>query len=1020
MVDWSGLIKTRELQGFKTIQFDLPRDGYVSLNIKNAAGEVVRQLTTATFFAKGQNEVRWDGLTTPSWNRPGTPVASGEYTWSALYHAGIGLRLRGWACNSGNAPWDGPSSKNNWGGDHGIPTTCAASGKQVYLAWSGAEAGKAVLAVDLAGNVLWTNMRGGIAGAAGLACDGEVLYVLGGLAGPDSEGANIYKLDTKNGSYLSWDDKDTVDLAMNKILDVPPPTEKDGQPLKSDGVAVLDGHLFLSFSGLNTVAIVDAKTGKLIKRLSVPGPRHLQAVSDKLLYVVSEQRRVLAVNPQTGEIHELVAGLSEATGIAVDADGIVYVATRGRENQVTAYSPAGQLLRKIGRPGGRSLLGAWTADGMAFAAGMAVDTEGKLWIAEADVTPKRISVWNTASGRLSGEFFGPSSYGALGGNINPLEPSLMVGQGCEWLLDPKTGRSTCLGVITRDGMENSRFAVGANGKLYLATAGNWAFNNGPLRIFERTGGNSAGWGEYRLRSMFFQRDEKGQDIGQTGHGATSGAKQSCFWSDENGDGERQENEVAAVDGDLRFSGWYMNMTPDLSLYSADKQFKLAGFTTCGAPKYDLAHPVVMPASGLGSADGRLVLQSGDYGADHGLFRCFDIASKKQLWTYPDNFVGVHGSHNAPPPETGMIRGSFTPCGAVKLPDPIGNIWAIATNVGEWHLLTGDGYYLTRLFQPDPLKVHFPDDAVPGASLDNAPCGMGGEDFGGSITLAADGKLYVQAGKTGFWNVEVTGLDTVKQISGGAPLAISPAEVAEAGRLREQYLQAFVGTRKLNVKRVTPKFTGNLDADFPGAELANFKKQDDAAVRGTVAWDDTQLFVAWDVTDASPWVNGADAPEFLYARGDTVDLQLGTDPQADRQRAEAGAGDLRLSIGNFKGTPTAILYRKVSADKHPKEFSSGIIKQYRIESVTTLTDAKINVQMRDRGYLVEAAIPLATLGLALKPGLTLSGDLGVTHGDPAGSDTVLRTYWNNQKTGIVNDEVFELMVEPKYWGEFFFE
>ena len=50
------------------------------------------------------------------------------------------------------------------------------------------------------------------------------------------------------------------------------------------------------------------------------------------------------------------------------------------------------------------------------------------------------------------------------------------------------------------------------------------------------------------------------------------------------------------------------------------------------------------------------------------------------------------------------------------------------------------------------------------------------------------------------------------------------------------------------------------------------------------------------------------------------------------------------------------------------------------------------------------------------GLTLRGDFGVTHGDPAGKRTRLRTYWSNQHTGIVDDAVFELMLEPKHWGE----
>ena len=38
--------------------------------------------------------------------------------------------------------------------------------------------------------------------------------------------------------------------------------------------------------------------------------------------------------------------------------------------------------------------------------------------------------------------------------------------------------------------------------------------------------------------------------------------------------------------------------------------------------------------------------------------CYDIASGQRALDYPDTFVGVHGSHNAPPPEVGLIRGSF--------------------------------------------------------------------------------------------------------------------------------------------------------------------------------------------------------------------------------------------------------------------------------------------------------------------------------------------------------------------------
>ena len=91
----------------------------------------------------------------------------------------------------------------------------------------------------------------------------------------------------------------------------------------------------------------------------------------------------------------------------------------------------------------------------------------------------------------------------------------------------------------------------------------------------------------------------------------------------------------------------------------------------------------------------------------------------------------------------------------------------------------------------------------------------------------------------------------------------------------------------------------------------------------------------------------------------------------------------------------------------------------MDSVIVLKDAKITATKRGDGYVVEAIIPLSALDLKPADGLTLRGDFGATHGDPAGQRTRLRTYWNNQHTGIVDDAVFELQLEPKNWGELIF-
>jgi hypothetical protein len=164
---------------------------------------------------------------------------------------------------------------------------------------------------------------------------------------------------------------------------------------------------------------------------------------------------------------------------------------------------------------------------------------------------------------------------------------------------------------------------------------------------------------------------------------------------------------------------------------------------------------------------------------------------------------------------------------------------------------------------------------------------------------------------------------------------------------------------------------------------------------------------------------------MYAKGDTVDFQLGTDPKADPGRAKPVLGDLRLSIGNLKGKPTAVVYRPVAKEKEkaPRKFFSGTVREgYEMQSVKVLDAAKIEVKVNAVGkrYTVEAAIPLATLGLKPARGLTVSGDFGATFGDPDGKDTLLRSHWNNQATGLVSDEVWELVPEPKNWGRISFE
>jgi len=1002
VIDWTGLTTRRMPRGFRPIGFSLPADGYVSLNLFAPDGTVARQLLTCHRLAKGDHDVLWDGLTTMSIRRPGRPLPAGKYTWEGIYHTGIGLRLRGWAGNSGPAPWRG------WGADHGNPVACAADGRQVYVGWGGGEGDKPLLACGPDGEIRWKNIRGGIAGATLVAADGETVYAYNNIAQYAAKA--VYRLDARTGQYTEWTTRRSTDLTIADLWE----GEKD-IPGGPSGLAAAGGKVFVSFSSRNVVVVVDARTGKMDKRLAVHKPSDLEAVSSERVFVVSGGTEVVSVDVKTGAVATVaqpaLKGGNWVSALTVDKAGNLYVGIRGDRHHVRVFGPDGKFVRRIGREAGRAPTGPWTPDGMRNVSGLAVDAKGQLWVAEDDGSPRRVSVWDTRTGVLRKERFGASSYGATGAAINPADPHLMVGQGCEWRIDRRTGRATCLGTITREGMSASRFGFGAGGRLYLAVTSGFLHGAKPVRIYERVGE-----ARYTLRTILRRPGQKGGEVE--------------VWADENGDEREQAGEVRTFDVNLGgwIQGWYMSMTPDLSFYGTRYRIAVTGFTPCGAPKYDLSKAVRLPGPkenrggmgaqlGHGSVDGRFMLYNAGYGLDHSTMDCYDVAAGRLLWTYPSNYTGVHGSHRACPAEVGMLRGAYDIVGAAKLPAPIGNVWVVPTNKGEWHVLTEKGFYLTRLFEGDPMRNVYPARAVPGAVLDTCPPGAGEEAFGGSITQTTDGGLSVQAGHISYWNAEVVGLETIRPLPGGT-VVLTENDVRRAQAFQARYLQAAAGTKRLAARKAAPTFAGDLDKDFAGAEIAAYQKGQETACRTAAAWDEKNLYVAWDVRDPTPWVNGADAPEFLYARGDTVDLQLGTDPDAPTDRKEAGLGDLRVSIGPFRGKPTAVVYRRRATEKHPKTFRSGVVKGYEMESVVVLTDARIEVQVdpKRKRYVVEAALPWEALGAKPAAGTALRADFGVTHGNPAGNDTALRTHWSNQHTGLVSDEVFELEMAPANWGE----
>lgn len=90
-------------------------------------------------------------------------------------------------------------------------------------------------------------------------------------------------------------------------------------------------------------------------------------------------------------------GVAEPRRTFVANDGTLYVTDWGASHQVRVFSPEGKLRRTIGEPGGPQL-GRHDEQRMSHPCAMTIDRRGRLWVAEAETYPKRLSLWKADDG----------------------------------------------------------------------------------------------------------------------------------------------------------------------------------------------------------------------------------------------------------------------------------------------------------------------------------------------------------------------------------------------------------------------------------------------------------------------------------------------------------------------------------------------------------------------------------------------------------------------------------------------
>ena len=676
-------------------------------------------------------------------------------------------------------------------------------------------------------------------------------------------------------------------------------------------------------------------------------------------------------------------------------------------------SRSARKARELGRRGGRTHSGPYDPEeGFRSPSGLAVDTDGRLWVVENDQRPKRTSVWRR--GRWQRDFIGDTGYGG-GGVINPLDPTEAFYRDMTFKIDLDTGewKLTHVGFVMPEGGEK----IGV----------------------ESSSGDHATGGDVDAECAMVHRDRtyihKCRGARQTYRRLDDGRWGLCLyidpgkklaWMDANDDCEVQDSEIVrGGPGDDWGSTDYWGMRPSRNLdlfftrglQRPGLRLRLERVTPGGTPLYDFTkfeHMAGECMNGIGLADGGYnsgcAGERGEYFSEMRKIHPRNV-SKKTFW-----FRGINtGRWTARLPKPGLVLYPFQAHGVADLPG-VGEAVCWVSDFGQRYLFTDDMLYIDEVFSDSRVsRKGWPDTPDVGFVADEMSPGQ--ESFHGFFTRLNDGRYIITTGFTDCRVFEITGLDSLKRIEGSVDL-----EREHLARSRQ--IQEFRRSGgKSRGSMVVARASGGIGID--GA-LAGWKR--DGAVRVEAdadrsaevltAYDRSNLFVAWDVKDPNPMRNSTQDWRIAFKGGDAVDLMLRT-PGGNLDDGAVRDGDMRLLITEIDGAARAVLYRQVSAMKQPYVFDAfegaGRANAVRMDEVRLATEVTTAVRRGEGGYVVEAKIPWNLLGVRPAAGVELRMDFGVLYSDPDGGRTMLRVYWENQDTNIVSDIPSEATLKPGKWG-----
>ncbi len=789
------------------IRFTLEESGVVTLVIDDAGGRRVRNLIAETPFEAGEHVIDWDGKGdkigtnirgnvyhgVPIFRHDGEYVEPGKYVVKGIVRDSVELRYEMPLNTAGNPPWPTADGRGAWVGDTlSVTDVVVLPGDEPQMLLGAG--------VTESYGIVWTDLDGRrLAGIRSVGGGGGWwgAYLLAHDNGPEADPAAQ--------AYLGGSWKKTLQVfALTAKPPIPDPAngidamtisptpqhgrqivrfdaDKDYPDLHSapsnsllGGLAAHNRVLVFALTALDKLEVRSAADGKLTQTLELASPRGLVVTADGGLLALSGNSLVrYDAYPPTGEPRELVGtGLEDPRQLALDTEGNIYVSDRAL-HQVKVFSAAGTLLRTIGEPGGPQV-GPYNPRRMVKPEGLAVAPDGKLWVAENHVTPRRISIWNL-DGTFVKALTGNGWYGG-GGFLDPLDPTRaydragMLAFKLDWekgtsevsaVYGWKPGAVRITGAPGHASSTAPHFPIHAGGRRYLSNAYADApmGGEGVLVIWKEEGGYVAPVAAFGIAGgqKEFREEPYPERMKKAGGGGM------YTWSDLNGDGQIQPEEVQFAPAGRHDK---FTLQQDMAIiHSSGGVAYRPRFTAEGVPVYDLqAGETLLPGAGYRSPQ---ILEAGDgWVISSRPMKELDghVAGGRdgeRIWHYPVVSIGNHAGYATPPPTgPGQMIGTTRLAGPLLRPHGTDvELWSQYGNHGQIYVMTTDGLFVATLFKDAAQAKPGPPEGPRGTLLNDVTAGY--DAFFCTLSQVGE-QIYAIVGHASYI-VRVDGLESIRRL-----------------------------------------------------------------------------------------------------------------------------------------------------------------------------------------------------------------------------------------------------------------